>query len=99
MEVEGEDEPAVRGKERTTLEQRLGARLALVQSVMAREQVLWNSGYLAMPQVRAWVNFLIHEPPPPPPEWPPPPASLPPSRGLLSRPLPSRAAAASLTKS
>lgn len=67
MEVEGEDEPAVRGKERTTLEQRLGARLALVQSVMAREQVLWNSGYLAMPQVRAWVNFLIHEPPPPPP--------------------------------
>lgn len=46
-----QDEPVLRGRERTALEQRLGARLALAQTVMAREQVLWSSGYLAMPQV------------------------------------------------
>lgn len=58
-------EPVLVGQERKTLEQRLGGRLALVQVALQREQVLWTSGYLAMPKVRIRkvqldVSFCAH---------------------------------------
>ncbi len=65
----------LRGRERTALEQRLGARLALAQTVMAREQVLWSSGYLAMPQAS---SCLCRRPRSPHPPALPPSVFLPP---------------------
>lgn len=39
------------GRERKVIEERLGERLAAVQMVLDREQVMWKRGCLAMPSV------------------------------------------------
>lgn len=48
---EAAEAPDVEGQERKVLEERVGRRLAETQVLLTKEVVLWNHGYLAMPQV------------------------------------------------
>ena len=49
------------GREQKVLEERVGRRLADTQVLLTKEVVLWNHGYLAMPQVRPTRPFLISQ--------------------------------------
>ncbi len=49
------------GRERKVLEERVGRRLAETQVLLTKEVVLWNHGYLAMPQVPSLLPFLVSQ--------------------------------------
>lgn len=52
-EASEDEAPEAMGQEREMLQDRIGQRLADTQTLLKKELVLWNHGYLSIPQVRA----------------------------------------------